>query len=314
MSPDSRPRRARPTRLVRHASGLVRPQQAAARWSSVRPTHRSSAPGTRSIPSTDSPEILGISTAVPAEAAGAPPWRSPLAWCRSRRQRPRGFLRNPAAFNNIVGLRPSIGQVPWLTTLPPPCPAVGPGAHGPHGRRCRLILSRARRAGPARPRTHRRPSSFASTLPTTMSATVGWIGDIDGAFACDDAPMALAGRPPTSWPTPVVNSSNWVLCFPVPNRSSGSCGARLSPTRRRYPRRSPARTQGHDPREHGVRPRALSDIMEMERLRVGLRETVTELFDRVDVLALPTTQVPSLPTWSSPPRSPVRRCRTTSVG
>ena len=25
-----------------------------------------------------------------------------------------------------------------------------------------------------------------------MSATVGWIGDIDGAFACDDAPMALA--------------------------------------------------------------------------------------------------------------------------
>ena len=39
----------------------------------------------------------------------------------------------------------------------------------------------------------------------------------------------------------------------------------------------------------------VDDIMEMERLRAGLRETVTELFDRVDVLALPTTQVLPFP-------------------
>ncbi|NDH77038.1 MAG: amidase [Actinobacteria bacterium] len=105
-----------------------------------------------------------------------------------------GSLRNPAAFNNVVGLRPSIGRVPLAD--PTTHRLARLSVQGPMGRTVgdvALILSAL--AGPDRRdplALTDDPSSFASPLPTTMSATVGWIGDIDGAFACDDAPMAIA--------------------------------------------------------------------------------------------------------------------------
>ena len=111
-----------------------------------------------------------------------------------------GSLRNPAAFNNIVGLRPSIGRVPLAD--PTTHRLARLSVQGPMGRTVgdvALILSAL--AGPDRRdplALTDDPSSFASTLPTTMSATVGWIGDVDGAFASMTPRWRSPGRPPTS--------------------------------------------------------------------------------------------------------------------
>ena len=42
-----------------------------------------------------------------------------------------GSLRNPASFNNVVALRPTVGLVP---TAPDPFPRLGFGVNGPLGR------------------------------------------------------------------------------------------------------------------------------------------------------------------------------------
>ena len=58
-----------------------------------------------------------------------------------------GVPRNPAAFNNIVGLRPASARCHWPTRRPTPCPAVGPR---PWAARSEMSCSScARRAGPA---------------------------------------------------------------------------------------------------------------------------------------------------------------------
>ena len=135
-----------------------------------------------------------------------------------------GSLRNPAAFNNVVGLRPSIGRVPL--TEPTTHRLARLSVQGPMGRTVgdvALVLSAL--AGPDRRdplALTDDPSSFTSPLPTTMSATVGWIGDVDGAFACDDAPMALARAAADVVTDAGGELIQWVPRFPAPNRSSGS--------------------------------------------------------------------------------------------
>jgi amidase len=210
-----------------------------------------------------------------------------------------GSLRNPAAFNNIVGLRPSIGRVPLAD--PTTHRLARLSVQGPMGRTVgdvALVLSAL--AGPDRRdplALTDDPSSFASTLPTTMSATVGWIGDIDGAFACDDAPMAIARAA-----ADVVNDAGGELVelgavlpgaeqiFRVVRGLGFRQLAADIPADRHHELKDTIREN----MAYGL-ALTVDDIMEMERLRVGLGETVTELFDRVDVLALPTTQVLPFP-------------------
>ena len=61
-----------------------------------------------------------------------------------------GSLRNPANFNNVVALRPSVGLVP---TAPDPFPRLGFGVNGPLGRSADDVGPAAGRAG--RPRRAR---------------------------------------------------------------------------------------------------------------------------------------------------------------
>jgi amidase len=210
-----------------------------------------------------------------------------------------GSLRNPAAFNNIVGLRPSIGRVPLAD--PTTHRLARLSVQGPMGRTVgdvALVLSAL--AGPDRRdplALTDDPSSFASTLPTTMSATVGWIGDIDGAFACDDAPMAIARAA-----ADVVNDAGGELVelgAVLPGaeqifRIVRGLGFRQLAADIPADRHHELKDTIRENMAYGL-ALTVDDIMEMERLRVGLRETVTELFDRVDVLALPTTQVLPFP-------------------
>jgi amidase len=95
-----------------------------------------------------------------------------------------GSLRNPAAWNNVFGLRPSLGRVPYD-------PHVGDGyaallgTEGPMGRTVRDV---ARLLAIQAGRDDRQPlsvaqdgSAFTQPLkPEARGLRIGWLGDLDG--------------------------------------------------------------------------------------------------------------------------------------
>ena len=92
-----------------------------------------------------------------------------------------GSLRNPAAFCNVVGLRPSPGRVPsdpssWS-------PLVGVRADGAVGRRRRALPQRDRRTRPARARSRSRktPARFRAPLDRDFKGVrVAWWRGLGG--------------------------------------------------------------------------------------------------------------------------------------
>jgi amidase len=99
-----------------------------------------------------------------------------------------GSLRNPAGWNNVLGMRPSQGRVPafpspdvWLTQM---------GTDGPMGRSvgdvARLL---AIQSGPDQRAPLARQDRFdlsAALAPATGSSIrVGWLGDLDGYLPTD---------------------------------------------------------------------------------------------------------------------------------
>ena len=103
-----------------------------------------------------------------------------------------GSLRNPAAWNNVFGFRPSQGRVPnwpaadvWVTHF---------GTEGPMARNVRdLALMLDVQAGyDARvPLSLATEPSFAARLEAsvderTPALRIGWLGDLDGHLAMED--------------------------------------------------------------------------------------------------------------------------------
>jgi amidase len=99
-----------------------------------------------------------------------------------------GSLRNPAAWNNVFGFRPSQGRVPaypaqeaWITTF---------GTEGPLARNVRdLALLLDVQAGWDRraPLSLAREAPFAEGLGefATAGIRIGWLGDLDGHLAME---------------------------------------------------------------------------------------------------------------------------------
>jgi amidase len=135
-----------------------------------------------------------------------------------------GSLRNPAAWNNVFGLRPSQGRVPaypsgdvWVSQL---------GTDGPMARTMRdLAYLLQVMAGPdarAPLSLSGLPQGFASTLqPQSKGLRIGWLGNLDGylpmeagvldacenglqrlqAVGCHIEPLALGYSPEAAWQT-----------------------------------------------------------------------------------------------------------------
>ncbi|MFK8050528.1 MAG: amidase [Halioglobus sp.] len=91
-----------------------------------------------------------------------------------------GSLRNPAAFNNVIGLRPTPGRVPlngmYIEQLP---------CNGPMGRNVRdtaMLLSTMAGYHAAAPTSLRQdPTVFTQALQSDFSGKrIGWLGDFDG--------------------------------------------------------------------------------------------------------------------------------------
>ena len=215
-----------------------------------------------------------------------------------------GSLRNPAAWNNVFGFRPSQGRIPavpaqdvWVTQI---------GAEGPMARTvkdlARLLDIQAGYDARA-PLSLASEASFADRLDdaTTAAASprprIGWLGDLGGHLAFEDGildvcstglgrlasigcaiePMALgfsAGRLWDAW----ITWRWWLL------------HGRIAPYLKKAENRPFIKPEALWEHDHGAQltgPQVMAASIE----RSAFYQHVLTLFERVDILALPTTQV-----------------------
>jgi amidase len=214
-----------------------------------------------------------------------------------------GSLRNPAAWNNVFGFRPSQGRVPaapaqdvWVTHF---------GTEGPMARNVRdlaLLLDVQAGYDPRAPLALAAEPSFATRLDDADArrATpprVGWLGDFDGylafesgildvcatglarlaAIGCTVEPMALGFAPARLWDAWLV--WRWWLLH-----------GRIAPYLKDPGNRALIKPEALWEHDHGATltgPQVMAASVE----RSAFYQHVLTLFERVDVLALPTTQV-----------------------
>ncbi len=210
-----------------------------------------------------------------------------------------GSLRNPAAFNNVVGLRPSIGRVPVVEAATHRL--VRLAVQGPMGRTVAdTALVLAALAGPdGRDPLSRDddPAGFAAPLADHTDATVAWIGDVGGSFVTDPEPMALARTTAAAVEIAGGRLVERAVDLPGAERIFRVIrGLGFTELGRDVP------ADRHDQLKATIRDNiafgqsvTADDILEVERLRIGLHHVLRALFAEVDVLALPTTQVAAFP-------------------
>ena len=211
-----------------------------------------------------------------------------------------GSLRNPAGWNHVFGLRPSMGRVPhwprpdlWVSQL---------STDGPMARNVRdLALLLGVMAG----RDARAPLSLADgprsyAPPAETSARglrVGWLGDLGGHLAvepgilavCEEAlarlqgdgaaiePVSLGFDPQRLWEAWLV----WRRALVAPSVAA----VMKSPADRQ--RIKPEALWEHD----SAQGLGFADFMRASAVRSEFYAQMLKLFERFDVLALPVAQV-----------------------
>jgi amidase len=211
-----------------------------------------------------------------------------------------GSLRNPAAWNNIFGLRPSQGRVPmfpvpdvWVTQL---------GTEGPMGRTVEDVARLLDvQAGPdARVPLSLAPhASFAEGLdgldPTTVR--IGWLGDLDGHLpmeagildVCGAALARLQGLGCAVDPTPLGHAPEAVWQAWLVWRR-WLVAARIAPFLA-----TPANRALIKPEALWEHDQALglsgAQVLHASAQRTAFYQHLLTRFERFDVLALPCAQV-----------------------
>ncbi|WP_093914900.1 amidase [Sulfitobacter marinus] len=209
-----------------------------------------------------------------------------------------GSLRNPAGWNNVYGMRPSWGRVPgepegdmYLHQLS----TSGPMARCPRDLAALLDTM----AGPDR----RQPfgTSADATLPQMggQAATmrIGWLGDWGGAFPYADGISALSeaavgqiadlGHEVADVPPPFDAGRMWDAWITLRSFAvAGGLGALFE---------DPEKRQGLKPAAIWEIERGLGlsarDVQRASEARSDWYRAAMDLFDRVDVLVLPSAQV-----------------------
>jgi len=234
-----------------------------------------------------------------------------------------GSLRNPAAWNNVVGFRPSQGRVPhlpaqdlWVSQF---------GTEGPMARTVRdLALMLDVQAGydPRAPLSLATEPSFAERLAAAPDAgagapRIGWLGDLDGHLPMEDGildvcrgglarleatgcvvePLALGFAPDRLWRA-------WLAwrAFVVAGRIAPFLA---EPKNRALIK--PEALWEHDQGALLTAPQIMAASVE----RSAFFQHLLTLFERVDFLALPTAQVWPFPVeWRWPQQIAGRRMDT----
>jgi amidase len=210
-----------------------------------------------------------------------------------------GSLRNPAAFCNVVGLRPTPGRVP---THPARIGWSQLSVQGPLGRTVGdVALTLSVLAGPDRRvpiSLTDDPAGFAAPLPTELTGLrVAWAPDLGGRVTVDPAVTAVLASS-----VGVFESLGAVVEEACPDLSGadevfGTLRAWLfESTFGEVCRRSPDRVK-ESIRWNAELGAKLTgpDLARAEQLHTELYERVVGFFDRYDVLLAPTTQVLPFP-------------------
>jgi amidase len=225
-----------------------------------------------------------------------------------------GSLRNPAAWNNVFGFRPSQGRVPaapaqdiWVTHF---------GTEGPMARTIKdlaLLLDVQSGYDPRAPLSLAAEPSFAARLDDADRAgttpRIGWLGDLGGYLAIEDGivdactsglarlesigcavePIALGFSPDRLWQAWLV--WRWWLLH-----------GRISPFLKEPANRARIKPEALWEHDHGALLSA-PQIMAASVDRSAFYQHALTLFERFDFLALPTTQVWPFPVGERWPKA-----------
>ncbi|MFA7526250.1 MAG: amidase [Ottowia sp.] len=211
-----------------------------------------------------------------------------------------GSLRNPAAWANCFGLRPSQGRVPlepardaWISQL---------GTEGPMGRSVRDV---ARLLATQAGYSDRSPLSLDSGLDVAAARPaanlkrlrVGWLGNLDGHLAtepgileaCETALHRLEAEGALVEPAQLAMDAERVWRAWLTWRQV-LVGARLRPLLAREENRKLMKPEALWEYDQG-RDCSAADLMEASVVRTEFHAAMLGLFQRFDLLALPTAQV-----------------------
>ena len=211
-----------------------------------------------------------------------------------------GSLRNPAGWNNIFGMRPSQGRVPGVPAndvYVSQMPTDGP--MGRHVADLALLLSTQAGPDPRAPLSIAAdPSVFANDLSVDVSGQrVGWLGDLGGYLPTETgvlgACQAGLGRlqqigcvvdearlntpPEQVWQTWLMWRKVLVASRLAPLMANPANRARIKPE-----------AQWEYDQGQGV---SASQFMQASVERSAFYQGMLKLFERYDVLALPSAQV-----------------------
>ena len=211
-----------------------------------------------------------------------------------------GSLRNPAAFNNVVGLRPSPGRVPYGPVGDQYVSQLG--TEGPMGRNvadvAMLLSVQAGHDARAPLSVSESGEDFAQPLASPVRGLrIAWLGDLRGylavepgildlceaglqrlaALGCLIEPAALGYPPEKVWQT-WLTWRHWLVAGRVaPYFADPAQRVRLKPE---------ARWEA----EQGARLSA-ADIFAASLARTAFHRHLLTLFEHCDFLALPAAQV-----------------------
>ena len=221
-----------------------------------------------------------------------------------------GSLRNPAAWNNVFGFRPSQGRVPaypaqeaWITTF---------GTEGPLARNVRdlaLLLDVQSGFDPRAPLSLAAEPSFAADLDAFRAdrVRIGWLGDLDGHLATEPGILDTCAHALTRLESLGARVEPLPLGF-APTRVWDAwrtlrhwfVHARLTTALKTPSNRALVKPEALWEHDCGSALSA-ADVMAASMERTAFYQHVLTLFERVDFLALPATQVWPFPAeWRWP--------------
>ncbi|MCS3421208.1 amidase [Pseudomonas sp. BIGb0450] len=211
-----------------------------------------------------------------------------------------GSLRNPAAFNNVFGLRPSLGRVPYGSA--PDLFVQQLGTEGPMGRSVAdvaRLLSVQAGYDPRVPLSLKAdPAVFGEPLQRDFKgARLGWLGDYNGYLPMEDGVMSLCEsalkdfaalgcevencQPEFSlerlWQTWLTHR-HWLI--------QGSLGAAYADPQKRALLKPEAQWE-----VQGGLQLSAADVYQASVNRSDWYRALGKLFERYDFLLLPTAQV-----------------------
>ncbi len=210
-----------------------------------------------------------------------------------------GSLRNPGAYNNVFGFRPSQGLVPAG-----PAPEVfhaQMGVDGPMGRSVRdmaLLLDVQAGYHPHAPLSMQGHGNFLAGLSEpTLGGRIAWLGDLGGALPLEEGILNLCAEALNrfneagfTWEPIVPDFDMEALwqAFVTLRQATSGCALKLHAD---VPgRRALLKPEALWEAEGAARLTA-PQIHAASVLRTSWHHTLLALFDRFDLLALPSAQV-----------------------